>query len=121
MSHRSTDAMLTFDGARPDDPRVLEWFAQRRDPRTVLAQRWYLQLRACGRDVLELVHDGYPTVCIDCYPFAYVGAFKAHANIGFFYGVGLPDPHGLLLGSGKRMRHVKLQPGNPLTKQRSTR
>ena len=43
-------------------------------------------------------------------PFAYVGAFKAHVNVGFFCGAQLPDPAGLLEGSGKRMRHVKLTP-----------
>jgi hypothetical protein len=31
-------------------------------------------------------------------------------NVGFFYGVDLPDKTGLLERSGKRMRHVKLFP-----------
>ena len=62
-----------------------------------------------GHDVTELLHDGYLTVCIGDYPFAYVGAFKAHVNVGFFYGAELPDPSGLLQGSGKRMRHVKVK------------
>jgi len=31
-------------------------------------------------------------------------------NVGFFNGAMLADPAGLLLGSGKRMRHVKLLP-----------
>jgi hypothetical protein len=46
--------------------------------------------------------------------FAYVNAFKAHANVGFFHGALLPDPAGLLEGSGKRMRHLKLRPGREL-------
>jgi hypothetical protein len=44
-------------------------------------------------------------------PFAYVGAFTSHVNVGFFQGAELPDPAGLLEGAGKRMRHVKLRPG----------
>jgi hypothetical protein len=32
-------------------------------------------------------------------------------NIGFYQGAALPDPAGLLEGSGKRMRHVKLRWG----------
>jgi hypothetical protein len=32
-------------------------------------------------------------------------------NVGFYYGAVLKDPAGLLEGSGKRMRHVKLKPG----------
>lgn len=40
-----------------------------------------------------------------------MNAFKAHASVGFFHGAGLADPQGLLEGTGKRMRHVKLRPG----------
>jgi len=29
--------------------------------------------------------------------------------VGFYNGAALPDPAGLLQGSGKRMRHVKLK------------
>jgi hypothetical protein len=39
---------------------------------------------------------------------AYVRAFKAHVNLGFFQGAHLPDPKGLLAGTGKTLRHVKL-------------
>ena len=57
------------------------------------------------------MHDGYATVCVKDAPFAYVGAFKAHVNVGFFHGSALPDPAGLLEGTGKSMRHVKVEPG----------
>jgi hypothetical protein len=30
--------------------------------------------------------------------------------VGFFRGAEIPDPHGLLEGTGKFMRHVKLRP-----------
>lgn len=43
--------------------------------------------------------------------FAYVNVFKAHVNVGFFRGAELVDPEGLLEGTGKFMRHVKLRPG----------
>ena len=43
--------------------------------------------------------------------FAYVDVFKSHTNIGFFYGAHLDDPAGMLEGTGKNMRHVKLKPG----------
>ena len=67
-------------------------------------------MRRCGDDVRELMHDGCPVACIEDAPFGYVNAFKSHVNVGFFYGAMLEDPAGLLAGSGKRMRHVKLQP-----------
>jgi len=68
-------------------------------------------MRQCGADVRELMHDGYPTVCVEDAPFAYVGVFSAHVNVGFFHGAALPDSAGLLEGTGKYMRHVKLKPG----------
>ena len=71
-------------------------------------------MRRCGPNVRELMHDGYATACLEDVPFGYVGAFKAHVNIGFFQGASLPDPTGLLEGAGKRMRHVKLKPGHTL-------
>ena len=33
---------------------------------------------------------------------------KGYVNFGFFFGAGLPDPKGLLIGEGKRLRHVKI-------------
>jgi hypothetical protein len=57
------------------------------------------------------MHDGAPTACVQDAPFAYVNAFRAHVNVGFFHGAALEDPAGLLEGTGKSMRHVKLRPG----------
>ena len=67
-------------------------------------------MRACGADVRELLHDGHPTACVDDAAFGYVNAFRAHVNVGFFFGAELEDPAGLLEGTGKRMRHVKVRP-----------
>ena len=33
---------------------------------------------------------------------------KGYVNFGFFFGAGLPDPKNLLIGDGKRLRHVKI-------------
>ena len=75
-----------------------------------IAQRWFEVMRDCGQDVRELLHDGHPTVCAADAAFAYVNVFKAHVNIGFFRGAEIADPRGLLEGTGKFMRHVKLRP-----------
>ena len=40
------------------------------------------------------------------------GRSAVAASVGFFHGAMLVDPAGLLEGAGKRMRHVKLRPGN---------
>ncbi|MFN2221862.1 MAG: DUF1801 domain-containing protein [Chloroflexota bacterium] len=41
-------------------------------------------------------------------PLAYIKAFKNSINFGFWRGVDIDDPQGLLQGSGEKMRHVKL-------------
>lgn len=75
-----------------------------------IARRWFKAMRDCGDDVRELLHDGHPTVCVADAAFAYVNAFKAHVNVGFFRGAEIADPDGLLEGTGRFMRHVKLRP-----------
>ena len=76
-----------------------------------IAQCWFEVMRSCGDDVRELLHDGHPTACVGDAAFAYANAFTAHVNVGFFLGAELADPDGLLEGTGKFMRHVKLRPG----------
>lgn len=34
---------------------------------------------------------------------------KGYVNFGFFFGANLPDPRHLLIGEGKRSRHVKVR------------
>jgi hypothetical protein len=96
------------------DPAVEAWLGRQSGPLGEIARTWFGRLRACGFDVLEMMHDGYPVVCVKDVPFAYVNVFKAHANVGFYLGTELKDPAGLLEGEGKRMRHVKVKPGAPL-------
>ena len=79
-----------------------------------IARRWFAVMRNCGDDVRELLHDGHPTACIGDAAFAYVNAFTAHVNVGFFRGAEIADPARLLEGTGKFMRHVKLRPETDL-------
>jgi hypothetical protein len=39
--------------------------------------------------------------------FCNVAAYSRHVNLVFYYGAALPDPHGVLKGSGKTMRHIR--------------
>lgn len=41
--------------------------------------------------------------------FSYISLMPQWVNLGFYYGAELPDPEGLLEGTGKLMRHVKLR------------
>lgn len=106
------DRLFRLSGGSKRDPAIDEWL-DRTDERTALARIWFKKMRACGDDVLELMHDGCPTACVDDAPFAYVNVFSKHTNVGFFYGAHLDDSSNLLEGSGKNMRHVKLRPGHP--------
>ena len=80
----------------------------------VIAQGWFELMRACGDDVRELSHHGHPTACVSDAAFGYVNVFKAHMNVGFFRGAEIADPAGILEGTGKFMRHVKLRPEQDL-------
>ncbi|GAA0550272.1 hypothetical protein FHS83_001225 [Rhizomicrobium palustre] len=108
------DALFRFPTAVRHNREVAAWFAHEGDPLRQLALLWFDQMRGCGDDVCELLHDGHPTACVRDAAFAYVDAFAAHVNVGFYQGAALKDPACLLLGSGKRMRHVKLVWGQPI-------
>ena len=105
------EGMLRFNGAVERDPAIDVWLDHKTDALGRIARKWFALMRECGDDVRELMHDGCPVACIDDAPFGYVNVFKAHVNVGFYYGAMLPDPAGMLEGNGKRMRHVKLKPG----------
>jgi hypothetical protein len=107
------DDLLRFDGAQERDPAVDAWLSERAGELGAMAREWFEVMRECGDEVRELVHDGCPVACLGDAPFGYVNVFTAHVNVGFFHGAALKDPAGLLAGTGKRMRHVKLRPGTP--------
>ncbi|QBK06154.1 DUF1801 domain-containing protein [Hylemonella gracilis] len=110
-------SLFMLPDARAHDPAIDVWLQERvsgPDPALgALAQHWFQVLRDCGDDVRELLHDGMPTACVGQAAFAHVAAYKAHVNVGFFRGAALlasgADPVGLLEGSGRSMRHVKLR------------
>ena len=105
------ERLFPLPGARRRDPAVTAWLAGADDPLRAAAAQWFERLRALGGDVTEVIHDHCPTACAGDLAFAYVGAYRHHASIGFFAGAELPDPAGLLEGKGQWMRHVKLRPG----------
>ncbi len=103
--------LFLLPGGVKDNPAVDLWLTDQTPELGAIAREWFTQMRRCGDDVLEVIHDGAPTACVGDVAFAYVNAYRAHVNVGFFWGAELDDPGSLLEGSGKRMRHVKLRPG----------
>jgi hypothetical protein len=41
--------------------------------------------------------------------YAYIAPQRGYVNLGFYRGTSLPDPSGLLEGTGKGLRHVKIR------------
>ena len=96
------DELHEFFSAFP--PRIAELFLAAR--RIVLAAE---------PDATELVYDAYNAVSAAYsygeqlkQAFCHVAAYPGHVNLGFNRGAELPDPAGLLAGSGARIRHVRL-------------
>ena len=104
--------LFRLPGAVRRDPAIEAWMRGHAGELGAIAQRWFEVMRDCGDDVREVLHDGHPTACVGDAAFAYVNAFRAHVNVGFFRGAEIADPAGLLEGTGKFMRHVKLGPGH---------
>ena len=102
--------LFQFDQIYKRDPDVEAWLDEHDGHLGTIARQWFAFLRQCGDDVREILHDGHPTACVDKTAFAYVNAFNAHINVGFFHGAELDDPDRILEGTGKFMRHVKIRP-----------
>jgi hypothetical protein len=103
---------LRFDGAVRHQPQIDRWFDARHPELAAIAREWFAEMRNCGEDVTELLHDGHPTACVEDAAFGYVNVFTSHVNIGFFHGASLEDPARLLQGTGRFMRHAKARPGS---------
>lgn len=102
--------LFLFSTSVKRDPAIDRWMHEHAGELGDIAQRWFDVMRRCGDDVRELLHDGHPTACVGEAAFGYVNAFRDHVNVGFFRGAEIDDPAGLLEGTGKFMRHVKLRP-----------
>jgi len=98
-------------------PPELKGFLSSYDPAIVRSLRSTraLVLRAAPQ-ANELIYDAYNAVSV-AYSFSgrlreafcHVAAYESHVNLGFNRGSELPDPDGLLQGSGARIRHVRIR------------
>ena len=61
----------------------------------------------------EVLYSVYAEVIVFQLPggergaFCYIAAYSRHVNLGFYHGAKLTDPHRLLKGTGKQMRHIR--------------
>src|SRR5690606_36802492 len=77
----SMNALFRFSSAVRRDPAVEEWFRRISPELGQLAEAWFGQMRRCGPDVRELLHDGCPVACVEDVAFGYVNAFTSHVNV----------------------------------------
>ncbi len=78
--------IFRFSSAVRRDPAIDAWMKEHSGELGAIPQYWFDVMRERGEDVRELLHDGHPTACVADAAFAYVNAFTAHVNVGFFRG-----------------------------------
>lgn len=103
VSVLAMNQIFRFSSSVKRDPAIDAWIKVHSGELGSIARHWFDVIRERGDDVRELLHDGHPTACVADAAFAYVNAFTAHVNVGFFHGAELADPEQLLEGSGKYM------------------
>jgi hypothetical protein len=77
-----------------------------------------LKVRELVRSILPEAHEsvrtGYKTITYGTGPrmsdeICYIAPLSTSVNLGFNFGTQLPDPYGLLKGTGKLLRHIKFE------------
>ena len=103
---------------RPPSPsRQLARFLAKYTPGVAATARAALRkLRACVPGAVELVYDNYNALVVAFGPserpselILSLALYPRWVTLFFAHGKGLPDPHGLLRGSGSRIRSVVLE------------
>jgi hypothetical protein len=95
---------------------TFEEILQNRPPElVVLLRRLRDLIDEIDPDAVEVARPGESSVSYGVGPrkmseaYAYLMPHTQHVNLGFYFGADLPDPTGLLEGSGKKLRHVKIR------------
>lgn len=80
-----------------------------------IAARLRAGFHTADPETVEVGYPGYNSVNFGVGPrknadgYGYIMAQKDRVNLGFYQGVDLADPEGLLEGTGDRLRHVKVR------------
>lgn len=99
--------------------RLVDAYIQKNSPPL---NDWLNQLRALIHqaipDVIESIKWGRPVFSHQQRNICYLDSNlrNGYVTLGFYNGIGLPDPNGLLEGEGKKLRHLKIHSENDLKK-----
>lgn len=95
-----------------DNPTVDQWLAKIPSDLQELTRELIAVARMNMPGAHEFIYHDAVGYSINDSPFdriCYIAPQKkGYINFGFFFGAGLHDPKKLLVGDGKRMRHVKV-------------
>jgi hypothetical protein len=91
------------------DPQVAEYIEKLDSPRRDICEAVPELIFEEIPEVIEEYKWSRPVYSTEAGAICYIQAVKAHVNLGFNRGAELDDPKGLLEGTGKDMRHIKLR------------
>ena len=94
--------------ASASDPQVDEWFSAQSRTLGPIASAARALLDEGLPGARQAIKWGYPT-WVGKGNIAAVQPHTDHVNLQFYRGTSLPDPEGVLEGTGKELRHVKLR------------
>ena len=92
----------------PADNPVDRYIAGLKPPVRGIAEALRRTIRAAAPELEETLKWDAPTY-VGKAPVCYIAGYLDHVNLGFHRGAELRDPKGLLEGTGKRLRHVKVR------------
>ena len=105
----------------PPPDELLELLAARRPQVAPIVLALREMVARAAPDATEKVYSLYAVV--DLFTFArtsdafiHIVAYEKHVNLGFNQGASLPDPHGLIAGTGKSIRHIRIATEKDLKK-----
>ncbi len=99
--------------ASPPPVQLLELLAARRPDMAPIVLALRDMVAGEAPDATEMVYSVYAVVDLFTFgrpgdAFIHIVAYEKHVNLGFNQGAALPDPHGLIKGTGKSIRHIRI-------------
>jgi hypothetical protein len=98
---------------RKPSPQLLDLLAESSPGVTHLALALRELVLTEAPEAEEVLYSVYAEVIVFKLPgrkrgaFCNICAYARHVNLLFYHGAQLPDPHGVLTGTGKQMRHIR--------------
>ena len=101
-------------GVSPPPPRLLELLDSRRPLVAPLVLALREQVLREAPDAIEFIYSTYVVGVVFTFSrpgkgFCHIAAYEEHVNLGFDQGALLDNTLGLLVGTGKKIRHIRIE------------